>query len=222
MSATENLEVKQSYLLKSWALLMLLQTPWTTQFKASDGEDATDLQSILALHAWFAANVFARNTEKYQKTHIAWNVEQFVIALVYMFVWFCVWNTTSVCWKFSCTSAKSFTSWNYAVGRKQILDFRFKIVLLFQNQSNHMPIINGLRSTINRLQPWVSEGKTGGSRPSMYFKNFSKKKVVVSVLSGKNQFHHFCPTLEKILPTLMIAVWEWSIVHIDHKRTKHI
>ena len=30
-------------------------------------EDVTDVGSILALHAWFAAEVFARNTEKYKK-----------------------------------------------------------------------------------------------------------------------------------------------------------
>ena len=36
------------------------------------------MERILALHAWFAADVFARNTEKYQKTHIALNAEQFV------------------------------------------------------------------------------------------------------------------------------------------------
>ena len=34
-------------------------------------EDVTDVGSILALHAWFAVYVFARDTEKYQKTHIA-------------------------------------------------------------------------------------------------------------------------------------------------------
>ena len=129
---------------------------------------------------------------KIPKTHIAWNVEQFVVALVCMFVWFCVWNTSSVCWKFSCTSAKSFTSWNYAVGRKQILDFRFKIVMLFQTQSNHMPIINGLRSTINRLQPWASGGETEGPWPSLYFENFSKKRLLSQFWVGKKQFHHFC------------------------------
>jgi len=48
------------------------------------------VQSILALYASFAANVLARNAEKYQKTHIAWNVEQVVVALAYMFVWFYV------------------------------------------------------------------------------------------------------------------------------------
>ena len=31
----------------------------------------TDVGCILALHAWLAADVFARNKEKYQKTHIA-------------------------------------------------------------------------------------------------------------------------------------------------------
>ena len=38
-------------------------------------EDVTGVRSILALHASFAADVYARNTEKHLKTHIAWNAE---------------------------------------------------------------------------------------------------------------------------------------------------
>ena len=61
--------------------------------------------SILALHAWFAADVFARNTEKYQKTHIAWNAEQFVIVL-HVCVFLCLKYNLRLL-KFCCTSAKS-------------------------------------------------------------------------------------------------------------------
>ena len=43
---------------------MLLLIPKIEQFKALNGEDVTNMESMLALHAWFA-----RNVEKYQKAH---------------------------------------------------------------------------------------------------------------------------------------------------------
>ena len=54
-------------------LSMLLSTPKNTQFKASNEEDFKQVAwgYILALYAWFAADEFARNTEKYEKTHDA-------------------------------------------------------------------------------------------------------------------------------------------------------
>ena len=67
--------MKQSSLQKRWGSLLLVVAPQVTLFNASNGEDVAGVRSILALHASFAADVYARNTEKHLKTDIAWNAE---------------------------------------------------------------------------------------------------------------------------------------------------
>ena len=61
--------------------MLLLQALSTAQFKVSNGEDATDVQSILDLHVSLIADGFTHDTKNFRRTNNAWNAEQFVVVL---------------------------------------------------------------------------------------------------------------------------------------------
>ena len=61
--------------------MLLLQALSMAQFKVSNGEDATDVQSILDLHVSLVADGFTHETENFRRTNNAVNAEQVVAVL---------------------------------------------------------------------------------------------------------------------------------------------